>query len=182
MKFKKITLLGVLIFLLFPIINATAFSYIDYIKDGNYVFFLLDLDEDINAEFNVTHEGDGNFTLFLFNERPTESNVKEDKSLNNEIFSNPSTVKYSLDDDPYINYTAPGPNPKIYYIQIILVDGGPDTFTLTSTITNGTHTLDKDLTRYYLPIIPGFQIEFLLVTLTISVGLILILYKRRRKN
>ncbi len=182
MNFKKISLLGVLVFLIIPIINAKAFSYVDYIKDGNYVFFLLDLERGINVEFSVTHEGEGNFTLFLFNQRPTESNVMEDKSLNNKIFSNPQTVDYNLDDNPYINYTAPGPNPEIYYIEIILVDGGPDTFTLTSTITNGTQTLDKDLTRYYLPIIPGFQIEFLLVTLIISVGLILILYKKRRKN
>ncbi|KKL00866.1 hypothetical protein LCGC14_2628250 [marine sediment metagenome] len=171
MNFKKITVVGVLVLLLIPIMNTTAFSYIDYIKDGNYVFFLLDLEEDNYVEFNVTHEGEGNFTLFLFDERPTESNVKEDKSLNTEIFSNPSTVDYNLDDNPYINYTAQ--EDKIYYIEIILVGNGPDTFTISCT---------EDLTRYYLPIIPGFQIEFLLVTLTISIGLILILYKKRRKN
>jgi len=172
MNFKKITLLGVLLFLIIPISNAKAFSYVDYIKNGNYVFFLLDLKEDENVEFNVTHEGAGNFTLFLFNARPTGSNVRDDKSLNNEIFSNPSTINYSLGDDPYINFTAP-PGDRIYYIEIILVSNGPDTFTI---------TCNEDLTRYYLPIIPGFQIEFLLATLIISVGLILILFKKRRKN
>ncbi len=171
MNFKKITLLGVLLFLIIQINNAKAFSYIDYIKNENYVFFLLDLTEGENVEFNVTHEGDGNFTLFLFNARPTGSNVLEDKSLNNAIFSNPSTINYSLEDDPYINFTAP-PGDRIYYIEIILADGGPDTFTISCT---------EDLTRYYLPIIPGFQIEFLFATLFISVGLILILYKKRKK-
>lgn len=171
MNFKKITLLGVLVFLIIPINNAKAFSYVDYIKDGNYVFFLLDLEEDSNVEFNVTHEGEGNFTLFLFKQRPSESNVKGDKSLNNKIFTNPPTVAYNLDDNPYINFTAQ--ETRIYYIEIILVGGGPDTFAISCA---------EVLTRYYLPIIPGFQIEFLLATLIFSVGLILLLYKKRRKN
>ncbi len=170
MNRKKILLSCIFFFLLFPIINSVAFTHVDYIKDGNYVFFLFDLNASENIEFTVTHEDSGNFTLFLFNRRPIESFVKSDKTVNEKIFNRPATVAYSLDDNPYINYTAP--QEKVYYIEIILIDGGPDTFTL---------TCEKDLTRYYLPIIPGFQIEFIILALIFSIGLIgLVLYKKRR--
>ena len=81
MNFKKIILLGLGILLLVPIIDVRAFTYIDYIKDGNYVFFLVDIEVGNNVEFNVTREGSGNFTLFLFNQRPSKSNVKGDKLI-----------------------------------------------------------------------------------------------------
>ena len=130
MNFKKISVSFVLLFLLVPITSATAFTYIDNLKDGNYIFFLIDLEEGSHLELNVTRSGTGNFTLFLFNSRPSDSNVNEDNSLKPGIFSSPRTVDYSLDDNPYIYHTAN--TSSIYYIEIILVSGGPDTFTLTS--------------------------------------------------
>jgi len=154
---------------LFPIINSVAFTHVDYIKDGNYIFFLFELNASEKVEFTVTHEDSGNFTLFLFNRRPIESFVKSDKTLNEKIFNHRATVAYSLDDNPYINYTAPVE--KVYYIEIILIDGGPDTFTL---------TCEKDLTRYYLPIIPGYKIEFIIIALIVSLGILLILYRKRK--
>ena len=101
----------------------------------------------------------------------TESNVKSDKTLNGKIFSNPSVVDHSLDDDPYIHYTAN--DTIIYYIEIVLVGGGPDTFTLSSNL---------DLTRYYLPIIPGYQIGFLILSLIITSSLIIFFKKRITKK
>jgi len=168
MNRKKILLSCIFFFLFFPIINSVAFTHVDYIKDGNYVFFLFDLNASDNIEFTVIHEDSGNFTLFLFNRRPIESFVKSDKTLNEKIFNHRGTVAYSLDDNPYINYTAP--LEKVYYIEIILVDGGPDSFTL---------TCEKDLTRYYLPIIPGFRLEFLLISLIFTVGITFLLIKKK---
>ncbi len=170
MNKKKVILLLSLFFFLVPTINVKAFSYIDYINNGNYAFFLFDLGTGNSTEISVTHDENGNFTLFLFNTRPIEAYVKGDKTLDNRIFSH--VISSSLIDSPYINFTAP--ETKVYYIEVILVGGGPDTYTLTST---------KDLTRYYLPIIPGFQTELLLFSSILSVGLILILYKKKiRKN
>lgn len=169
MNNKKIVLFCFLVFLVVPIINVKAFTYVDYIKDGNYAFFLFDLGAGNNTEISVTHNDNGNFTLFLFDKRPTESYVTGDKTLNNRIFSN--IINYSLIDSPYINYTAL--QSKIYYIEVILVGGGPDTYNLTCT---------EDLTRYYLPIIPGFQTELLLFSSILSVGVILILYKKKIKK
>ncbi len=164
-----------------PINNAIAFTYIDNNNNGNYTFFLIDLDVGNNIELSVTHSENGNFTLFIFNKRPIQSYVNNDNTLNKVIFDNPATVASSLDDNPYINYTAT--EEKIYYIEIILISGGPDTFFFTSTIrySNGT-VINKDLTRYYLPIIPGFPLEFLLISFTIAIGTILILYKKRKSK
>ncbi|MFX0105753.1 MAG: hypothetical protein ACFE75_09700 [Candidatus Hodarchaeota archaeon] len=171
MNYKKIFILISLLFLLFPINNAIAFTYIDNIKNGNYVFFLIDLEAGNNLELSITHDGSGNFTLFLFNSRPIESYVKDDKTLNHLIFGNIALVEYSLEDNPYINYSAP--EAKIYYIEIILDSNGPDTFTLNA---------NKDLTRYYLPIIPGFQLEILIAIIVFSIGLILIFYKKKMNH
>ena len=147
-------------------------------KDGNYIFFLIDLEEGNHLELSLTHEGSGNFSLFLFNRRPTDSNVNEDKTLKPKIFNNPPMVDFSLDDNPYINYTST--ETKIYFIEIILVSGGPDTYTFTSTRYHTNNTLnDKELTRYYLPIIPGFRIDFLLISLTFAVGVVFILIKKK---
>jgi len=169
MNNKKIVLFCALVFLVVPIINVEAFTYVDYIKDGNYAFFLFDLEAGNSTEISVTHNDNGNFTLFLFDKRPTESYVTGDKTLNNRIFSN--IINYSLIDSPYINYTTL--QAKIYYIEVILVGGGPDTYNL---------TCNEDLTRYYLPIIPGFPTELLLFSSILSVGLILILYKKKIKK
>ena len=166
MNKKKVILLLSLFFFLVPTINVKAFSYIDYINNGNYAYFLFDLGAGNSTEISVTHDENGNFTLFLFNTRPIEAYVKGDKTLDNRIFSH--VINFSLIDSPYINFTAP--ETKVYYIEVILVGGGPDTYTLTST---------EDLTRYYLPIIPGFQTELLLFSSILSVGLILILYKKK---
>jgi hypothetical protein len=171
MDYKKISGSILLVLLLLPMTNALAFTYIDNIKDGNYTFFLIDLQIDENLEIHVTHTGTGNFTLFLFNTRPEQTYVNIDGTLNLIIFNNPPTVAYSLVDNPYVNYTAI--EPKIYYIEVILVSGGPDTFTLTST---------KDLTRYYLPIIPGFPLEFLLISLSFALTVVIILYKKKLRK
>lgn len=168
MDYKKISGSILLVLLVIPMTNAIAFTYIDNIKDGNYAFFLIDLSIDDNLEIHVTHTGAGNFTLFLFNTRPEQTYVNIDGTLNLIIFISPPTVAYSLVDNPYINYTAT--EPKIYYVEVILVSGGPDTFTLTS---------NKDLTRYYLPIIPGFPLESLIISLSFALVIVTILFKKK---
>ena len=171
MNHKKIILFCSLFFLLVPIVNVKAFIHLDYIKDGNYAFFLFDLQTGNNTQISVTHDGSGNFTLFLFNKRPAKSYVNADKTLSDNIFSSSSLVDFSLDDNPYLNYTSP--DTKIYYIEIFLVSGGPDAYNLT--ILPDGYTV----TRYYLPIIPGFRLEFILISIISTVGIVILLYKKR---
>jgi hypothetical protein len=171
MNYKKIFIPLLLFSLLIPITQTIAFTHIDNLKNGNYVFFLTELNVNQSLELTLNHEGSGNFTLFLFNRRPVDSKVNDDNTLKPDIFYNPPTVAYSLEEIPYIYYTAS--EEKIYYIEIILISGGPDTFTL---------TVNEDLTRYYLPLIPGFQSELVLLSLTFAIGLIIFLFKKKMKK
>jgi hypothetical protein len=169
MNNKKIILVCSLFFLLVPIINVKAFTHIDYINNGNYAFFLFDLEAGNSTEIRVSRKNNGNFTLFLFATRPTEAYVLGDKTLDNRVFSH--VIDFSLIDNPYINFTAPAT--KVYYIEVILVGGGPDTYNLTCT---------EDLTRYYLPIIPGYPIETIIISSIAVIGILLLLVKKKRVN
>ena len=170
MKRKYLTVPILALMFLIPIVSILGFEHIDNIPDGISVFFLVDLEDGENIEINITHTEDGNFTLFLFGSRPTDSYVNDDKTLNPIIFQ--IALNYSIDDNPYINYTVS--QSKIYYIELILIDNGPDTFFLRSNI--------DGLTRYYLPIVPGFQVELLILSSFLTTGFVLILYKRRMRT
>ncbi|MFW9989960.1 MAG: hypothetical protein ACFFC3_15030 [Candidatus Odinarchaeota archaeon] len=179
MNIKKIFVSLFLIFLLVPITYARAFTYIDNFKDGDYIFFLIDLEEGSHLELNVTRWGSGNFTIFLFDSRPSDSYINEDNSLKPIIFTQSKTVNYSLDDNPYIFHTANKTN--IYYIEIILFTGGPDAFTFTYMRYYANYTENPaELIRYYLPIIPGFQIEYILISLVITVGITYIFFSKKK--
>lgn len=169
MKYRFISIVVLLVFIFIPVEIGIAYQHVDNINEGISSFFLTSLNDGENIELNLTHTGSGNFTLFLFDQRPINSFVKIDKTLDNEIFS--IAINYSLDDNPYINYTAV--EDKIYYIQVILLDNGPDTFFL---------YCNHELTRYYIPIIPGYQISLVVSSIIIASALIFLIYRRKIKN
>jgi len=96
MKRKYLTVPILALMALIPMVSILGFEYIDNINDGISVYFLVDLEMDENIEINVTHTGDGNFTLFLFDFRPTQTYVNDDKTLNPIIFQ--VALNYSIDD------------------------------------------------------------------------------------
>ena len=167
MKRKFLAFTVFTLFILIPPANVSGFERIENINDGIYLYFLTHLNTSQTITINVTHTGDGNFALFLFDKRPTESFVNFDKSLNSRIFD--VAINYSEDDNPYINYTAPVS--KIYYIQLILIENGPDTFYLQCNL--------DSLTRYYLPNISGYNVSFLIISLILAFGIIL--YRGKKK-
>jgi hypothetical protein len=167
MKRKYLAFTVFTLFIFIPPTNVSGFEHIDNINDGISVYFLAHLNISQTIEINITHIEDGNFALFLFDKRPTESFIELDKSLNPRIFD--VAINFSLDNNPYINYTAP--ESKIYYIQLILIENGPDTFYLQC-------NLDV-LTRYYLPIISGYNVSFLIISLILVFGIIL--YRGKKK-
>ena len=168
MKAKKLTGLAVISLLIFCIPKVNAFEYIDNIENGISVYFLVSLDVGENLEVNITHSGTGNFTLFLFDFRPYTSYVNLENKLTNEIYD--VATNYSLSDNPYINYTTS--ESHIYYIQILLIKNGPDTFFL---------YCNHELTRYYLPTIPSYNIYLVIITFALMVPLILILINKKLK-
>lgn len=164
---KKILILPLLaLLLLIWVPSVQGYEYSDNINEGISVYYLTALDKGENIEVNVTHLGVGNFTLFLFDERPLESYVNLDKTLNKEIFN--IAINYSLDENPYLFYNAS--ESKIYYFQLILLDNGPDTFFIYS---------NKELTRYYLPIIPGYHLLLLIILIPLISGLLILNYIKK---
>ncbi|MFX1357203.1 MAG: hypothetical protein ACFFA8_07935 [Promethearchaeota archaeon] len=169
MKKKIVIISVVLLFTLIPVSNALAFEHIDNIDDGISVFFLVNLEADEVIEVNVTHANDGNFTLFLFDRRPNKDYISFDKTLDEEIFD--IAINYSLAENPYIMHNAT--QSKIYYFQLILLENGPDTFFL---------NCNKELTRYYLPIIDGYHLNLLLISGLCSISLIILLKVNKVKK
>lgn len=145
-----------------------AFDHIDDINNGISVFFLVNLNASETIEINVTHTGSGNFELFLFNARPVDSYINYDNTLNPEIYN--QAINYSVDDNPYINYTVT--LHQIYYIQLVLLENGPDTFFL---------YCNHELVRYYLPSIPGYNVEFILFTLVATLTIFLAFFRKKVK-
>ena len=163
-KYLAITLLTLMA--LIPIVSVYGFEHIDNLNDGISVYFLVHLGADENIVINVTHTGEGNFSLFLYDRRPTESFISLDNTLNPDIFN--IAINYSVEDNPYINYTVS--ESKIYYIELILIENGPDTFFF--------YCNNDGLTRYYLPIIPGYRIGFLILMLIITSSIIILVKKK----
>lgn len=169
MKAKLFTLFTIIFVMFFSIPRVNAFEHVDNIENGISVYFLVSLDVNDNLEINVTHIGTGNFNLFLFDTRPSNSYVNFDNTLNPEIFN--IAINHSLVDNPYINYTIP--ESRIYYIQLILVEDGPDTFFLYS---------NHDLTRYYLPTIPSYNINLIIALFVTFMPFLLISIKKKVKE
>lgn len=164
--YKKLSLISLILLFSFPIANALAFVHIDRLNNSGSIFFLANLKPGETIQISLKPNGGGKFGIFLFNERPTDTNVNIDRTLNQKIFKN--AVAYSLSANPTIAYKAP--KETIYYVQVILISNGPDDFIL---------TCNKELSRYYLPQIPGFPVGFLTISFFIGMGLVLLLYRRK---
>jgi len=163
---RKLLLLSMLVLFVFIPTKTHAFDHIDDINNGISVFFLVGLNASETIEINVTHTGSGNFELFLFNARPVDSYINIDNTLNPEIYN--QAINYSVDDNPYINFTVT--LHQIYYVQLVLLENGPDTFFL---------YCNHELVRYYLPSIPSYNVEFILVTLAVTLTIFLIFRKKK---
>lgn len=170
MKFHKIFLIGLIFSLLFPLGYAVTvekdYKFNDRINEGASRFFMVELEEDYELEVELKASENGYFHIFLFDERPTEDHVNYDKSIDDEIYE--EDITHDKGTHPDINYTVE--DDQIYYIQIILEKNGPDNYKLEAS---------TKLTRYYLPQIPGYQIEMLLLSVGFSIGIIIYLMKRK---
>ncbi|MFX0071800.1 MAG: Loki-CTERM sorting domain-containing protein [Candidatus Hermodarchaeota archaeon] len=170
MKFHKFFLIVLIFWLLFPICYALSverdFKFEDRVNEGASRFFMVDLEEDDELEVELDAREDGFFHIFLFDERPEEDHVNYDKTIDDDIYK--EDITHDKGKHPDINYTAE--DDQIYYIQVILEKNGPDSYKLEA---------NTKLTRYYLPQIPGYQIELLLLTVGLSIGIIVFLVKKK---
>ncbi|MHA1148342.1 MAG: hypothetical protein ACTSR8_08860 [Promethearchaeota archaeon] len=170
MKNQKLIFIVMILFLMLPlpfVLGGREYSFQDRISDGVSVFFLVDLEEDEEIKVWVEPQDSGELALFLFDERPYESHVQMDRTLDDEIYDLAETYdegKGNLE----INYTAQ--KESIYYIQVVMVKNGPDFFIL---------ECNKELTRYYIPALPGFPIELFIFSTFCSIGIIIVFLRRK---
>ncbi|QEE15634.1 hypothetical protein DSAG12_01460 [Promethearchaeum syntrophicum] len=146
-----------------PIILANAEDNIyedQYqLQQGATRFYVVNLSLNANLQINCTAYYKGVFHVYIFDERPTDNHVLNDGSIDasitdqavaynetpSQIFSpNINNTVNSVT----LNYTAP--SFQLYYLEIIVVENGPDTFKLESNFA---------LQAYYIPFIPGYKLE-----------------------
>ena len=162
MKYKKILLLVILLLPVISVTNVRADVTIppESLETGNTAFYLCAVNQSQTLEVNLTRSGTGNFEIYLLNKRP---------------FGNDIDIYAIVDEDDSINpailYTAV--EDKIYYVQINLVSNGPDIFSLSSS---------HNLIRYYLPQIPGYPLEYIIISIISGFGLIYLFKKRNIKE
>ncbi|MBY9006897.1 MAG: hypothetical protein KGD63_09070 [Candidatus Lokiarchaeota archaeon] len=153
MKYKKIALSIILLSFLLPICNIKGqefpggFRDIHNLDEGETLFYLVDLNNETNIQIRLSRLNYGNFSIFLFGNRPFKTYIDSNGQLDPNIYTDDGYINHSYGIKPYINQTVV--ETKIYYIQITLLNNGSDTFILDA---------DRALARYYIPLIPGFPI------------------------
>lgn len=161
MKYKKILLLLIVLLPVISVTNVRAAHNIppESLETGNTAFYLCAANASQTLEVNLTHMF-GDFDLYLFNKRPWNTDI-DTSSLIGEDDSDNASISYSVPED------------KIYYVQIDLVDSGPAVFTI---------SCSHDLIRYYIPQIPGFSLEIIIISLISGFGLVYILHKKKIRS
>ncbi|MBD3254068.1 MAG: hypothetical protein GF383_03205, partial [Candidatus Lokiarchaeota archaeon] len=170
MKFKVAFIFVILFIAVIPVsvLAGTDYEYRDKMEEGDSRFFLVDLEEGDDLDLELDAYEDARFYLFLFDERPEESHVGLDKKIDDDIFDD--EIANDKGKHAEVNYTAE--DDQIYYVQIILIDSGPDYFILKS---------NEKLSKYYLPSIPGYPVELLLLAIIVSFGVAVLVLRRRIK-
>ncbi len=158
-------------------------SYVDsyQLQQGAARFYVMNLTADANLLINCTAIYKGVFYIYIFDERPENSHILRDGSL--DVSMTDKAIAYnetpsliyseSLNDTVSfvsLNYTAP--SYRLYYLEIVIVENGPDTFRLESSYA---------MQAYYIPFIPGYNLEILASCAVFSTLLIYLKIRKRKK-
>jgi len=169
----------------FPItpVSAEDNNYVDQyqLQQGAARCDVVNLTADADLFINCTAFFKGVFYVYIFDERPEDSHILRDGSLDASItdqavaYNETPSLIFSSDlndtvNSVTLNYTAP--SYKLYYLEIIVVENGPDTFRLES---------NYELQAYYIPFIPGYNIEIFASCAVLSLFLIYFKIRKRRK-
>jgi hypothetical protein len=166
----------VILFSSFAAVNATEDpEYTDSFPLQTYDFrmYVVSLLLGDNLIVNVTSVADGDFDLFLFSTRPTKAYISRD-GYDSEIY-NPSW-NLAFDNStgtPFssINFTADNPEypNELYYLQVVLIDRGPDSYILES---------NHEMELYFIPFIPGYPVIAIVGVSILTVGVIFFLKRK----
>ena len=161
MKKKTIIILiTILSTCFFPLSGVKANLVTDNLFTGSSAYFVFDLEKSDILIANLTSfSDDAEFTMYLINSRPLDESLQ---------------IEHIVAEGLNMSYNAT--NEQIYYLQIYLSLNGPATFQLNIT-RNGE---DFNVIRYYIPQIPGFPLEILIITMLGGFGAVLIFWKRKK--
>ncbi len=151
------------------------------LQQGAARFYVVNLTSNANLSINCSAFYKGVFYLYIFDERPVDDHFLSDGSLDASITNQavaynetPSLIfSENLNDSVSfvsLNYTAPAY--QLYYLEIIIIENGPDTFKLESSYA---------LQAYYIPFIPGFSLEIFASCAVFTTVLIYFKIRKRRK-
>ena len=144
-------------------------------------YYIASLKANETWSINCTGLFTGRFYLYLFQERPRSSHMLDNGSIDPEILNaavvyniTPAMVFSDVLNDTVCSTTLEftASTTTVYYLQIILVEGGPDTFILSSSIA---------FQAYYIPFIAGYPGDLLFGIAIISSGLLFRLIKKKSK-
>ncbi|MGV9198385.1 MAG: hypothetical protein ACOC44_12205 [Promethearchaeia archaeon] len=168
LKYALLLMLSLAFIFTIPSVKANNDSHLhqDKLREGSSMFFVVALEKGETLELKLKPYENGEFYLFLFDKRPSNTYVKPDKTLEGAIYDR--KVAYDQGENPKITYTAK--KERIFYIQVICMEG--NYFQIES---------NKELTRYYIPQIDGYNPCFLICTSIILIGLAGLILKKRGK-
>ena len=165
-------------------VSAEDNNFVDQyqLQQGTARFYVVNLTSNANLSINCTAYYKGVFYVYFFNERPENSHILRDGSIDASITDNAvaynetSSLIFSEDLNDTVsfitlNYTAP--SNRLYYVEIILFENGPDTFRLESTYA---------MQAYYIPFIPSYNIEILISCAIFATFLIFFKIRKRKKE
>ena len=154
MKSKIFPIIVLSAFILLPITLVAADEPAENLYTGNSLYYLCSLNEDEIITLNLTTHGAGNFSMYLLDSRPIRDNTDMTAVVSSGL-----------------NITYNATNSQIYYIQVKLNADGPAVFTL---------LCNKDLERYFIPQIPGFPLELIVVFSGIGIIFAYFIIKKRK--
>lgn len=159
-------------------------SEIFRMEQGSSKFYLTTLNPNDTWSLNLTALFKGIFYIFIFDERPANDYIYANYSLDSDIYV--QSIAYN--DTPrfiynselnlsvanvQLDYKYIGSQSKLIYLEIVIVENGPDSYHLYSS-----HLLEP----YYIPFIDGFKSSVLIFLFLYShVVIFVIINKKKRK-
>ncbi len=172
MKKVKFLLSVAILGLLCALSVHRAYSYEDLqeVENNGSIFYLVSLNQSETIILNCSSENQLNYSLFLFNTRPSSSNKYLNGTYSTKIYDLAIVVSEGF--EPQLTYTAN--ETQLYYIQIIVYNKSTNLIRVYS---------NKEIGRYYLPLINSFPLEFFgtITTITIIAITVILLKKRKLK-
>lgn len=168
-KLKIISILSILIFVFTTSFRASlGYSDTQEVRNNGTIFYLTSLNESESFQVNCSSKYNQYYSLFLFNKRPMSNYKYLNGSYSLKLYN--LSIEFYEGFNPELVYVAN--ETLIYYIQIILHNESSNLISINS---------NKDLVRYYLPLIESFSLEIIGITgiFTISIIIVSILKKKK---